>query len=78
METEPTRICDHFTGHRLKFGPGFELWTYEKMYSLKDRPVGKTGPQELKTLPFVSNHTKDNVVVILFHIKGIEASFSCK
>ena len=37
----------------------------------KNRPVGKTGPQGLKTLLFISSHMKDNVAVIHFHIKSI-------
>ena len=37
---------------------------------LKIGPVGKTGLQKLKILPFVSCHMKDNVEVIHFHVKG--------
>ena len=46
-------------------------WTWEKKTSpLRNRHVGKTGPQELKTLPFVSCHMKDNVKVIHFYKKS--------
>ena len=33
-------------------------------------PLGKTGPQGLKTLSFFSSNTKGNVEVIHFHIKS--------
>ena len=36
----------------------------------KNRPLRKSGPQGLKTLPFFSSDMKDNVEVIHFHIKG--------
>ena len=32
--------------------------------------MGKTGPQGLKKLPFVSNLMKDNIEVINFYIKS--------
>lgn len=38
--------------HRLKPGPR----TMEKTDPLKNWPVGKTGPQELNVLPFVSSY----------------------
>ena len=43
--------------------------------NLKNLRVGNTGPQGLKTLPFVSNLMKDNIGVIHFHIKypGVQA-----
>ena len=40
------------------------------MDPLKNGHVGKTGPQTLKTLPFVTNYVKDNVEVIHFQIKS--------
>ena len=40
------------------------------MDPLKNRRVGKTGPQGIKTFPFVSSHMKDSAEVILFHIKS--------
>ena len=39
------------------------------MELLKNGPVGKTGPQRLKTLLFVSSHMKENIEVTHFHIK---------
>ena len=36
----------------------------------KNGAIGKTGPQGLKKLPFVSNHMKGNAEVIHCHIKG--------
>ena len=36
---------------------------------LKNRLLGKRGPQGLKMLPFFSNNMKDNDEVIHFHIK---------
>ena len=36
----------------------------------KNGPLGKTGPQGLKTLSFFSRNVKDNVEVIHFHIKS--------
>ena len=37
---------------------------------VKNGPVGKIGPQRLKTLSFVFIHMKDNVEMIHFHIKS--------
>ena len=55
--------------HRLKIGFGTVPWTSEKTDHLKNGPFRKTGPHSLKTLPFVTSHTKDNVEVIHFHKK---------
>ena len=44
-----------------------------KIDPLKSGPVGKTGPQGLKALPFFSSHMKDNFEVIHFHIKSRDA-----
>ena len=41
-----------------------------KTEPLKNGLVRKSGPQCVKVLPFVSWHMKDNVKVILFHIKS--------
>ena len=40
------------------------------MDPLKNAPVGITGLQRLKTLPFVSSLIKDNVEALHFHIKS--------
>ena len=42
----------------------------KKTDPLKNGPVWKTGPQALKTLPFVSCHIKDYDEVIRFHTKS--------
>ena len=54
--------------HRLKTGPGHGPWTVEKTSPLKNGPVGKTGPQGLKTLPSVSCQMNDKM--INFHMKS--------
>ena len=43
------------------------------MDPLKTGPVGKTGHQGIKTLPFLLSHMKDNVEVINFHINNTGA-----
>ena len=40
-------------------------WTWER-----NGPAGKTEPQGLKTLPFISCHIKDRIEVIHFHMKS--------
>ena len=51
-----------------KAGPGSRPWKWEKSNPLKKEPVGKTGPQGLKT-SFSSSHMKGNVEMIHFHVK---------
>ena len=42
----------------------------EKIEPLKNKPVGKTGPQRPKMLPLFSSHMEKNVEVIHFHAKS--------
>ena len=42
----------------------------EKNRPPKKRPVGKTGPKRMKTLPFLSSHIKENLEVDHFYIKS--------
>ena len=44
----------------------------EKNVPTKNGPIRKTGPQGVKTLPFLPYHMKYNVKVIHFHIKSRE------
>ena len=57
-------------GHCLIVGPGLGPGPEKKTSPLRNRHVGKTGPQEMKTLPFDSCHMNNNVKVIHFYKKS--------
>ena len=70
--TQNHQIRKYFTIQLLalsKIRLGTRPWSWEKMEPLKNGPVGRSRPQGLKILSYVSIHIKDKVEVIHFHIK---------